>query len=260
MIKIMGPLLCSFLLLAGCGSGGSGSQVKSDEDSKPIEEIAKYALNFLIDSAEASQLPSGAQIYVTVTGQGIDKTIQVSDIVNGESFEDLPVGDYLITTNVELGGTEIASGSSIFTLSQTNTTFTASVQLIATDLYVVPEIMGPTFSELNGIYDGQATGSACINNDFINSFGSAPVDLTITVAGTTIFIEADIFPDIVIQFNGTISGTESTLNAGGSYQKSDFTSGSWTIDAAYMMSNRSTYLDINLDGDCVGELIMTGLK
>lgn len=251
--------LCSFLI--GCGGGG-GSSTDQDNNQNTEPTLTYSVLNLLIPTASATEIPTGSTATVTITGQGINRSETLDNADLAAQFSDLLVGDYTVLVSVSNDGIEIGSYSSNVTLTSSGLSVSANITFNKASLVVEP-IVESDYSNLNSTYDGEwkVTGSnSCINVPFNVSAADTTVDLT----GTDISITIDAIFEPTIILTGTIDDTSGRLTASGTYQSSDFTTGTWDSNSISMPSDNSIFFSASLTnqttGDCLIAIEYVGFK
>ena len=115
----------------------------------------------------------------------------------------------------------------------------------------------------NGNFDGQWFVKSGINSCIQTPFSISSVDVDISVTGSNITIYIDAFFDPVFNLIGTVDDSSGILTASGTYQSSDFSSGTWALDEISMPSQNSIYFNVNLikaSNNCLIALEYLGFK
>jgi hypothetical protein len=251
--------------LVGCGGGSSStsstkpitaseaivtSSVASSAASSTAPVVNKLGiLSFLIPQAEADTLPVGSITTVTISGQGINQTLFMQQNQISGAFSDLVVGDYSLVTEIKSGDIVVASGTATARIQPGANSVSLPMRYNLATLSVTPVITSD-YSFFNGVYEGTARGNKCSPNNFINSFGTASVKTTISINGKNATIKLELFDVPTYILTGTIDDSTGVLNIAGTYQGSDFTTGTWTINKLIVPATGAFYSSIKLSGKC----------
>lgn len=260
-------ILFVYLLLTAC-SGGSDNDSDSNNDSpsnnnSDSSSAVSSVMTLFIAEASATEIPEGSTALVSISGQGVNKFEYLDNESLVAQFDDLIIGTYNIQVLVSNDGEEIGSYSNDINLTLDGASIEATINFNRASLVVEP-IVASDYSNLNGIYDGQwfvKTGlNSCIQTPF--NVSSADVTLTLTENNISLFIDA--FFDPTFNLTGTIDDTSTNLTGAGTYQSSDFSSGTWELDKISMPSENAIFFNIDLNkttnGNCLITLEYLGFK
>lgn len=261
--------VCCLLLglLVGCGGGGGSSTESSDSSSQnpptsPHSNTVSALLNLLIPAAVAAEIPTGSTASVNVQGQGVNLTKNIDDTGQTVEFGDLLLGDYTVTVVVTHNGTEIGTYTDNVTLTSSGLSVEANIAFNRASLVVEP-IVKSDYSSLNYTYDGKWKVSAsrtCIDP----TFDISVADTIVSLGGDDISLTINAFfgPNIVL--TGKIDDTSGRLLASGTYESSDFKSGTWVVGNISKPSDNSIFFNADLvnqtDGDCPIAIEYVGFK
>ena len=179
---------------------------------------------------------------------GPDQNVATGDLVTlngGGSDADAD----LLTYSWAFTSKPAGSTATLSNLTVANPTFTANLDgayvlsLTVNDGTVNSQIDSVTvtaanhFSAFVGVYDGITNGGP---------FVSDSTTLSLVLTGQSLKITDDAFFSGTCIYSGIVSGT--TVN-GGTYQCSDFTSGSWTLGEVKVVDTSDIYLSIIKNGN-----------
>src|SRR5690606_19723208 len=99
----------ALIFLSGCGGGGSSSGGSSS--SSGSQPQSKSSISITFPDSVSQQIPDNLDISVTVAGQGFTDTFVMADTDTIVTVEELLVGSYQASIEVELNGILIGSGS-----------------------------------------------------------------------------------------------------------------------------------------------------
>lgn len=102
--------------------------------------------------------------------------------------------------------------------------------------------------------------SGCIKNDFTDSFGSTDADLTLSVSGSTLTANLELFPKPTIKFDAGVSPGQNFVTGSGTFQSSDFTSGTIIIDKLVQLEQSSVFISATLQSTCETKIDLTGFR
>jgi len=111
--------------------------------------------------------------------------------------------------------------------------------VIVSDTLPIAITVPRNLSLLVGLYDGITNGSP---------FGTDSTNITFELSGQAITITDDAFFSGTCIYTGTVSTVGDTVSEG-TYQCSDFSFGSWTLDQAWGVDTEDVYISITKDGN-----------
>jgi hypothetical protein len=223
------------LSLVGCGGSSSSSDSSVIDDSQ--QQTITSLLSIMIPAAIADEAPSGSVVTIKISGNGVDLEKSISSDESTASFDGLILGDYTVSVVVMSGGIELASNTKTTTIGESSNELNIELTLNVASLVVVPLLL-PDYTFLNGEYDGKLNKSGCLDLPF----NPASTDLSLSITGLAVDIDFSFFPSPVIKMTGDLSDTTGELKGSGTYQSSDFTNGTWTIDKVLQPSETTIFI------------------
>lgn len=261
--------VCCLLLgfLGGCGGGGETSTKSADSSkqdpstSSPTNTVSAL-LNLLIPAAVSAEIPTGSTATVNVKGQGVNLTKNIDDTAQAVDFAGLLLGDYTVTVIVTHNGTEIGTYKDNVTLTSSGLSVEANITFNRASLVVEP-VVKSDYSSLNYTYEGiwnVGANRTCIDPKF--DISSANTIVNLSGDDISLTINAFFGPNIIL--TGKIDDTSGRLTASGTYESSDFTSGTWVVANISKPSANSIFFKADLvnqtDDNCSIAIEYVGFK
>lgn len=252
-----GAVMAVSLALVSCGGGGGSSGDTTPPPEAPPVNVARTFLSVLIPQALADELPAGYVVDITAAGAGSTQTIRLATGETQAAFTDLLPGDYSLSATATFGGHVVGVASpTIVTVGSEGAQTTLSIPIIRADLEIEP-VLAVDYGSLAGVYTGTRKAAGCIDAFFPSA------DVSISVSEEVVSLNFDIFPDQVLRLTGQLDDTTGVLSASGTYEASDFTSGTWTI-AEFKQPNPAAIsfsaIFYNNTSQCAFEILYVGLK